>query len=70
MAKAVSAGGTEIDPVQDYDYDYRRELLAIQSAIIGFVQKKIGNNFTLKPINSLFVRSKKPVPVKTENHSL
>jgi len=28
MAKSVAAGGTEIDPVQDYDYDYRQGTLA------------------------------------------
>ena len=59
MAKAVAAGGTEIDPVQDYDYDYRQGCLATLSAIIGLLKRRSGNKFPLKPINSIFMRSKK-----------
>ena len=28
MAKAVAAGGTELDPVRDYDYEYRQGCVA------------------------------------------
>ena len=42
MAKAVSAGGTEIDPVQDYDYDYRQGTLADPFNHHWVLQKKIG----------------------------
>ena len=43
MAKAVSAGGTEIDPVQDYDYDYRQGTIGDPFGHHWVVQKKIGN---------------------------
>ena len=43
MAKAVSAGGTEIDPVQDYDYDYRQGTIGVSFGHHWVAQKKIGN---------------------------
>ena len=42
MAKAVAAGGTEIDPVQDYDYDYRQGTFADPFGHHWVFQKKIG----------------------------
>jgi len=42
MAKAVAAGGTEIDPVQDYDYDYRQGCLADPFGHHWLIEKKIG----------------------------
>ena len=42
MAKAVTAGGTEIDPVQDYDYDYRQGTMGDPFGHHWVVQKKIG----------------------------
>ena len=42
MAKAVSVGGTEVDPVQDYDYDYRQGTLADPFNHHWVLQKKIG----------------------------
>jgi PhnB protein len=41
MSKAVSAGGTEIDPIQDYDYDYRQGTLADPFGHHWVLQKKI-----------------------------
>ena len=41
MAKAVTAGGTELDPVQDYDYDYRQGTLADPFGHHWVLQKKI-----------------------------
>lgn len=43
MAKAVTAGGTELDPVKDYDYDYRQGTLADPFGHHWVLQKKIGN---------------------------
>ena len=42
MARAVAAGGTEIDPVQDYDYDYLQGTFADPFGHHWVVQKKIG----------------------------
>ena len=42
MAQAVAAGGTEIDPVQDYDYDYRQGTLADPFGHHWVLQKRIG----------------------------
>jgi PhnB protein len=42
MAKAVAAGGTEIDPVTDYDYDYRQGCLADPFGHHWLLEKKIG----------------------------
>lgn len=42
MTKAVAAGGTELDPVQDYDYDYRQGTLADPFGHHWVLQKKIG----------------------------
>jgi PhnB protein len=42
MAKAVAAGGTEIDPVKDYDYDYRQGCLADPFGHHWLIEKKIG----------------------------
>ena len=42
MAKAVAAGGTEIDPVQDYDYDYRQGSLADPFGHHWIIQRRIG----------------------------
>ena len=42
MAKSIAAGGTEIDPVQDYYYDYRQGTLADPFGHHWVLQKKIG----------------------------
>ena len=42
MAKAVAAGGIEIDPVKDYDYDYRQGCLADPFGHHWLIEKKIG----------------------------
>jgi len=42
MAKAVAAGGTEIDPVKDYDYDYRQGCLGDPFGHHWLIEKKIG----------------------------
>lgn len=42
MAKAVAAGGTEIDPVTDYDYNYRQGCLADPFGHHWLLEKKIG----------------------------
>ena len=42
MTKALAAGGTRIDPVQDYDYGYRQGTLADPFGHHWVVQKKIG----------------------------
>jgi len=42
MAKAVAAGGTEIDAVKDYDYDYRQGCLADPFGHHWLIEKKIG----------------------------
>ena len=41
MAKAVAAGGTEIDPVTDYDYNYRQGCLADPFGHHWLIEKKI-----------------------------
>lgn len=41
MAKAVAAGGIEIDPVKDYDYDYRQGCLADPFGHHWLIEKKI-----------------------------
>lgn len=42
MAKAVVAGGTEINPVKDYDYDYRQGCVADPFGHHWLIEKKIG----------------------------
>jgi PhnB protein len=42
MAKALAAGATEIEPVQDYDYDYRQGRLADPFGHHWLIEKKIG----------------------------
>ena len=42
MAKAVAAGGTEIDPVKDYDYYYRQGCLGDPFGHHWLIEKKIG----------------------------
>ena len=41
MAKAVAAGGTELDPVTDYDYQYRQGCLADPFGHHWLIEKKI-----------------------------
>ena len=41
MSKAVEAGGTEIDPVKDYDYGYRQESLTDPFGYQWQIQTKI-----------------------------
>ena len=41
MAKAVAAGGTEIDPVTDYDYNYRQGCLADPFGHHWLIEKKL-----------------------------
>ncbi len=42
MAKAVAAGGTELDPVRDYNYEYRQGCLADPFGHHWMIEKKIG----------------------------
>lgn len=42
MAKAVAAGGTELDPVRDYDYEYRQGCMADPFGHHWLLEKKIG----------------------------
>lgn len=42
MAKAVAAGGTEIDPVKDYDYNYRQGRVADPFGHHWLLEKRIG----------------------------
>ena len=41
MAKAVAAGGTELDPVRDYDYEYRQGCVADPFGHHWLLEKKI-----------------------------
>lgn len=41
MAKSVAAGGTELDPVTDYDYQYRQDALLILLVITGLLKKRL-----------------------------
>jgi PhnB protein len=41
MAKAVAAGGTELDPVTDYDYQYRQGCLADPFGQHWLIEKKL-----------------------------
>lgn len=41
MAKAVAAGGTEVDPVTDYDYQYRQGCLADPFGHHWLIEKKL-----------------------------
>ena len=43
IAKAVAAGGTEIDPVKDYDYDYRQGCLADPFGHHWLIEKRLSN---------------------------
>jgi len=42
MARAVAAGGTELDPVTDYDYQYRQGNVADPFGHHWLLEKKIG----------------------------
>src|SRR5262245_35386352 len=42
MARAVAAGGKEIDPVKDYDYQYRQGRLGDPFGHHWLLEKKIG----------------------------
>jgi PhnB protein len=42
MAKAIAAGGKELDPVRDYDYNYRQGTLADPFGHHWQLEKKIG----------------------------
>ena len=42
MAKAVAAGGIELDPVRDYDYEYRQGCVADPFGHHWLLEKKIG----------------------------
>ena len=44
MAKAVAAGGKELDPVTDYDYEYRQGCVADPFGHHWLLEKKTGNN--------------------------
>lgn len=41
MEKAVAAGGTELDPVKDYDYTYRHGCVADPFGRHWLLEKKI-----------------------------
>jgi len=42
MAKAMAAGGIELDPVRDYDYEYRQGCVADPFGHHWLLEKKIG----------------------------
>lgn len=42
MAKSVAAGGKELDPVRDYDYEYRQGCLEDPFGHHWLLEKKIG----------------------------
>lgn len=42
MAKALAAGGNELNPVQDYDYDYRQGCVADPFGHHWLLEKKLG----------------------------
>ena len=42
MVKAVAAGGIELDPVRDYDYDYRQGCVEDPFGHHWLLEKKIG----------------------------
>jgi len=44
MAKAVAAGGKELDPVRDYNYEYRQACVSDPFGHHSLPEKKIGNN--------------------------
>jgi len=42
VAKAVTSGGIEVDPVKDYDYNYRQGCLGDHFGHHWLIEKKIG----------------------------
>ena len=42
MAKAMAAGGTELDPVRDYDYEYRQGCIADPFGHHWLLEKRLG----------------------------
>jgi PhnB protein len=42
MAKAIAAGGNELDPVRDYDYEYRQGCVADPFGHHWLLEKRIG----------------------------
>jgi PhnB protein len=44
MAAAVAAGGKELDPVQDYDYDYRQGCIADPFGHQWILEKRLNQN--------------------------
>jgi len=44
MSKAVAAGGKELDPVRDYNYEYRQGCVADPFGHHWLLEKKIGNS--------------------------
>ena len=47
MAKAVAEGAKELDPVRDYDYEYRQGCVEDPLAIIGCWKKRSVDIFVL-----------------------
>jgi PhnB protein len=47
MAKAVAAGGTEIEPVKDYDYNYRQGCVADPFGHHWLIEKKLVDSHLL-----------------------
>jgi len=47
MTKAVAAGGTELDPVRDYDYDYRQGCLADPFGHHWLIEKRLVDSHLL-----------------------
>ena len=43
MAKAIAAGGKELDPVKDYDYEYRQGLVEDPFGHHWLLEKKTGH---------------------------
>jgi len=44
MEKAIAAGGTELNPVRDYDYEYRQGCVADPFGHHWLLEKKIGSS--------------------------
>lgn len=42
FAKAIAAGGKELEPVKDHDYNYRQGLIADPFGHLWLIEKKIG----------------------------
>ena len=50
VAKAAAAGGTEMDPVADYDYQYRQGYLADPFGHHWLIEKKLDYHFVIQQV--------------------